>query len=450
MDDSKNNIPATSLDVDIEQLLIPISQEAPSGEDLRYDGVVDQIKEARRADDQLEQGEWRTDVKTSDWRQVANLCSEALCSRSKDLQVAIWLLEAWVHLYGFVGLHAGLDLIRRLMQSFWPTLYPSMENGDAEYRIRPLMLLNEKLPPVVLQVPLCDPELTKGYGYYQWEESQVVGSGQNLDKEQKKRREALIGEGKISAEMFSTATNATPLTYYRNLTRQLVQARESLGTLDEISSEFFAPDPPGFSQLMEAIDACTWVADRIFKDKCKSEVLPEDMEPAPEVKPVGGAEVSPPTDEAQPAVKSDPGSLLGTHEIQPRAIGDISPDESGLWQRAVQKLGQGRLKEAMDQMLSAAALAPSTREKNRYLLLLAKLCLKAERVDLARPIAEELHNKVETLNLGQWEHPCWIAEVVETLYRCLAAVDEGGTDRARELFQKLCLLNVTKAAAYRL
>ncbi|MGH9946341.1 MAG: type VI secretion system ImpA family N-terminal domain-containing protein, partial [Pyrinomonadaceae bacterium] len=34
-------------------MLQPISDEAPSGENLRYSGVYDEITEARRADDDL-------------------------------------------------------------------------------------------------------------------------------------------------------------------------------------------------------------------------------------------------------------------------------------------------------------------------------------------------------------------------------------------------------------
>jgi type VI secretion system protein ImpA len=90
------------------------------------------------------------------------------------------------------------------------------------------------------------------------------------------------------------------------------------------------------------------------------------------------------------------------------------------------------------------------REKNRYLLLLAKLCLKANRPDLARPIVEKLYALIDTLKLEQWEHPAWIADVIETLYRCLAKSDEGQTERTKELFEKLCTLNITKAAVYRM
>ena len=47
--------------IDLEVLLQPISEENPSGESLRYSGIYDEIAEARRADDDLNQGEWKTD-----------------------------------------------------------------------------------------------------------------------------------------------------------------------------------------------------------------------------------------------------------------------------------------------------------------------------------------------------------------------------------------------------
>ena len=47
----------------LEALLAPIPGDNPSGENLAYDGVVDEIREARRADENLEQGEWKRDLK---------------------------------------------------------------------------------------------------------------------------------------------------------------------------------------------------------------------------------------------------------------------------------------------------------------------------------------------------------------------------------------------------
>src|SRR5438132_7091167 len=50
--------------IDLKALLKPIAGENPSGENLRYSGLYDEIADARRADDNLNQGAWQTELKT--------------------------------------------------------------------------------------------------------------------------------------------------------------------------------------------------------------------------------------------------------------------------------------------------------------------------------------------------------------------------------------------------
>ena len=80
--------------IDLEALLSPISEEAPSGESLRYSGLYDEVAEARRADDNLNLGEWQTELKVADYRKVKDLVIPALSTQTKDLQLAVWLCEA--------------------------------------------------------------------------------------------------------------------------------------------------------------------------------------------------------------------------------------------------------------------------------------------------------------------------------------------------------------------
>ena len=74
--------------IDIDAMLQPISEESPSGESLRYSGIYDEINEARRADDNLNQGAWQTELKVADYRTVIDLAVPAITTRSKDLQIA--------------------------------------------------------------------------------------------------------------------------------------------------------------------------------------------------------------------------------------------------------------------------------------------------------------------------------------------------------------------------
>jgi type VI secretion system protein ImpA len=92
------------------------------------------------------------------------------------------------------------------------------------------------------------------------------------------------------------------------------------------------------------------------------------------------------------------------------------------------------------------------RERSRYRLLMARLCLKAERPDLARPIVEELHALIQELHLERWESPRWGAQVLDALYQCLTKGEPSEDDlgKARLLFQQLCTTDVTKAISYRI
>ena len=54
-----------------EDILKPIPGENPSGQDLRYTPVYDKIKEARREDDNLNQGAWQHERKVADSKGVS-------------------------------------------------------------------------------------------------------------------------------------------------------------------------------------------------------------------------------------------------------------------------------------------------------------------------------------------------------------------------------------------
>jgi hypothetical protein len=131
-------------------------------------------------------------------------------------------------------------------------------------------------------------------------------------------------------------------------------------------------------------------------------------------------------------------------------VTDSAAHETVLWRKANEMLNTSGIKAGLQQLLVASTTAPSVRERNRFRLLMARLCLKADRPDLARPILEELYALIEELNLERWESPNWIADVFEALYKCLTT---GGANedpsRTEQLFQKMCTLDVTKAMIYK-
>src|SRR5271165_7344488 len=108
-----------------DDLLIPIEGPNPSGANLRYDPVYDKIKEARREEDQPPPGMTERDRKVPDNLLVIKLATDLFTKKTKDLQVAAWLTEAWLKQKGFGGLKDGLALCLGLVDKFWIRCTPN-------------------------------------------------------------------------------------------------------------------------------------------------------------------------------------------------------------------------------------------------------------------------------------------------------------------------------------
>jgi type VI secretion system protein ImpA len=132
-------------------------------------------------------------------------------------------------------------------------------------------------------------------------------------------------------------------------------------------------------------------------------------------------------------------------------LSDTGSRERLLWDEAFQIMKTSGIKKALDRLLNASNCAPSVREKNCYRLLMAKLCLKADRPDLAKPIIEQLQALIEELHLERWESPMWIAEVLDALYQCLTKESLRMKISAgqRHFSGRLCTTDITKAMSYK-
>lgn len=442
--------------IDANTILMPIPGANPAGENLRYTPVYDAIKEARRADDPLNRGEWQREIKTSDWNAVIALAGDALTHKTKDLQIAAWLTEALTCISGFEGLAAGLSIITGLMRHFWENLFPEKIENDLEFRSGPIEFLNEKLPIIIRQTPITESKLTPGYSWLSWQESRRVGYEKDIhnqlgdvDEAKKKTRDELMAEGKPTAEDFDSAVARSSIVFFETLADHLAACRREFEIIDGLLDEKFGREAPRVAELRLTLEETDQLVRRILKEKGGREPAagraPETPSAPSEQKatqPVG-AEINHFLPSETPSVRS-PALLNAPHG--PAA----DESEQELWAIALETLKASGIDQALGQLFSASYRAPSAREKNRYRLLMAKICLKAGRADMARPIVEELYAIIEELHLERWESPVWMGEVIECLYLCLAAeTNAEDAAKARALLQKLCTTDVTKAMLYK-
>jgi type VI secretion system protein ImpA len=131
----------------LKDLLQPISKDDPSGPSLRYENIYDDIREAMRSEDSnLPQGVWQRKLKQPDWKKAEKLCFDTLANKSKDLQIAAWLIECLIHNKETSDITQGFQAFHDLMVKFWDTIHPQIpEDGDIDFRLSPFIWINEKL-----------------------------------------------------------------------------------------------------------------------------------------------------------------------------------------------------------------------------------------------------------------------------------------------------------------
>jgi type VI secretion system protein ImpA len=246
-----------------EGLLNPIPGDNPSGKNLRYDPVYDKIREARREEEALPQGDWSRDIKKADYPLVIKLAIDVLSNKSKDLQIAAWLTEALIFREHVTGMREGLGLLQGFVEKFWDTMYPEIEDDDLEIRAAPLAWVGSRLDLAVRRLPLTKSKLD----LFKYQESRRVGYEKDCEGNDAKTaaRNAAIEEKKCTAEDFDEAVQATGDAYYEKLSVNLLTTFESLQALESLCDEKFGRDAPNFGNLRTALEEVQDMVKQYYK-----------------------------------------------------------------------------------------------------------------------------------------------------------------------------------------
>ena len=268
-------------DLSLAELTAPINEG--SGEDLSFSTLFDQVKEARRADpDYLTQGDWQTDLKSSDWDLTLTLAAQGLARQSKDLMLVAWLSEALAHKHHFTGITFGLTLAERLLDNFWTGLFPSLEDGVDERAAR-LAWMKTTLADVVGGLPITQGQQ---YGLLRYDESRHV---ENLALQNPQAMRAALDEGKINAEVFQRSVVLTDSDHLRQKAGEIAASLKACQQLQSTADRLFGNDAPSFAELHDVLSRAGQLAEKLLKDR-GIELHPAPAAPTPVVSESAGAQ----------------------------------------------------------------------------------------------------------------------------------------------------------------
>jgi type VI secretion system protein ImpA len=247
-----------------EQILEPVSPDAPGGEDLAFSPELDAIAQARTFDDpSLDQGEWVTDLKEADWGFVVQRCAALLETRSKDLRLAVWLTEAAAKQHQLRGLAEGFKVLAGLCEDYWYTgLFPESD-GDNEQRIGNLSWILARTPALLRAIPLTE---GRGSAYsmqdFETARKQAAngGNGGSNGSNGSTSGNGVGGNGGGApaslklADLEAARRNSSPQ-FREALAADAASCMDALRAFEHAADARLGDDSPGFSAAREALQA---------------------------------------------------------------------------------------------------------------------------------------------------------------------------------------------------
>lgn len=247
----------------LERLLNPISADAPCGEDCRQlpESPYQLIKECRHQVRNLErQSSYNSDSRSEQaqrWQTIFDQSQRILSERSKDLEVAVWLLEASLRLHGFNGLKQSIIVITKLLDKFTDTLHPLADHTlpateKIEIQTAALTNLNGAEGNGTLITPIWLTPVTKEKQYTLWDYQQATAL-ENIKSADRKQK--LIDSGVVTLQQFQQDLTHTPDAFLRKLNDDLedciIHYQELTNTLTEIYQDLAPPSSKIKNALLE-------------------------------------------------------------------------------------------------------------------------------------------------------------------------------------------------------
>ncbi len=256
--------------VDLDRLLAPIQDDAPTGTDLRADyspqSLYYKLRDARsdaRAAERAADADSTADNEAGrHWRDVARLATEILANQAKDLEIASWLTEALVRLEGLVGLRDCAILLRGMVENYWDLLYPMPDEDGISTRVAPIAGLSGEGGDGTLIQPLRKTELFERADgspallfVYQQAET-VAGIGDET------RRDDMIANGApVLADLENEARLAGGA-HFATLLNAAQTALDAWRTLDECLTQAAGADAPSLSRATTVLEQIIAIAKR--------------------------------------------------------------------------------------------------------------------------------------------------------------------------------------------
>ncbi len=260
---------------DIETLLAPLDGTDGAGIDLRsdysptspYQNLRDARAEARAEERALETSEESDPAVPQGWREVKRIALQCIGERSKDFEVAAWLLESLVRLDGLAGLSAGSELLTGLLDRYWEPGFPQPDEDGMDVRAAPLGGLSGEgadgtLMQPLRRLPMFRRPDGRAVGLHLWKIAEDTEAIPN-EGDNKKRRKARYDAGVPEMKALENEARVEAASL-RRTAQQALQAQRAWTALAARMDARFGDLAPNTRRVSEALEQIIQIASRLI------------------------------------------------------------------------------------------------------------------------------------------------------------------------------------------
>ncbi len=270
--------------IDINSLLEPVSEDNPTGSDIREDAspssIYYTIKDARNAaraaerNSMFDGGSAEAD---ENWRKILELAPDILKNNAKDLEIACWYTEALLRRYGFSGLRIGFAIIRKMLETYWDGLYPMPDEDGVETRVAPLTGLNGEGAEGVLIAPIRNAHITEEVEpgpFNTWKYKQALDIQKITDEESRAEKSAKIG---FNLDDIESVVSASSQEFFVSLRDNVAACLEDYRAISKLLDEHCGSmDAPPTSNIINTLEETLGIINHIGKYKLPDESSNEE------------------------------------------------------------------------------------------------------------------------------------------------------------------------------
>lgn len=232
--------------LDYDKYLIDIEGDTPCGDNLEYDALILEVREAIEGKPDQQIGDDVIEGIEPDWKKVKKNCLK-LCNQTHSLEVVISLTQSLMNLEGYGGLSEGSKFLEGIIEKYWHCLHPQIDPNDNDPIERLNMLALFEDFNFLLSLQKVELISSKGVG------NVSLYDIRNLKKNSNEEEGDNPKDGKLIDAVFKSCSNEDKEKVYSDVS-QCLSSFENISNLLQNEENVGSSLAPRFEELLKILN----------------------------------------------------------------------------------------------------------------------------------------------------------------------------------------------------